>query len=208
MHDDLDLGDRPGQAGEPADHAVPVPAPPVPRGHDMWVFGYGSLMWHTGFSYLERSEALLYGFHRRFCVYSHRYRGTPEVPGLVLGLDHGGSCRGIAFRVAAAAVTETVAYLWEREMITGVYRPGMHAVRLPGRTVTAFTFVVDRHHRQYCGALDLDRTAAYICQGHGLRGPNCDYLFNTVGHLDELGIGDSPLHRLAEIVRASLRRAN
>ncbi len=174
----------------------------VEPGRDLWVFGYGSLMWNPGFPFLERSDAILHGYHRSFCVYSHRYRGTPEVPGLVLGLDRGGSCRGIAFRVAAADVPATMAYLWDREMITGVYRPGLRPIRLlPGGTVQACCFVVDRDHVQYCGRLSPEETVAYICQGHGRNGPNCDYLFNTVDHLDELGIADSPLHALAERVR-------
>ncbi len=178
------------------------PSLPIEPGEDLWVFGYGSLMWNPGFPYVERSDAILYGYHRSFCVYSHRYRGTPEVPGLVLGLDRGGSCRGIAFRVAAADVPETLVYLWDREMITGVYKPGLRPLRLlPDRTVKACCFVVDRDHRQYCGRLSPEETVAYICQGHGRNGPNCDYLFNTVAHLDELGIADSPLHELADRVR-------
>lgn len=181
----------------------PTEALALPPGEDLWVFGYGSLMWNPGFPYLERSEALLHGYHRGFCVYSHRYRGTPEKPGLVLGLDRGGSCRGVAFRVAAADVPDTLAYLWEREMVTGIYKPGMRPLRLPDRVVQACCFVIDRNHKQYCGKLSLQQTAGFICQGHGQRGPNCEYLFNTVEHLDELGITDGLLHRLAEMVRAA-----
>ena len=185
-----------------------LPAIAVTPGEDLWIFGYGSLMWNPGFPYLERSEALLHGYHRRFCVYSHRYRGTPETPGLVLGLDRGGSCRGMAFRVAAADVPDTLTYLWGREMVTGVYKPGLRTVRLAGGAAQACCFVVDRDHKQYCGKLSLKQTIAHICQGHGQRGPNCDYLFNTVCHLDELGIADSPLHRLAKVVRAALDGAS
>src|SRR3546814_4674238 len=137
----------------------------IPPGEDMWVFGYGSLMWNPGFPHVERETALLRGFHRRFCVYSHRYRGTPERPGLVLGLDHGGSCRGIAFRVPATEVADTLVYLWEREMVTGVYRPTMLTVGLPGGAMRACGFVVDRRHRQYCGRLELDRTVDIIAGG-------------------------------------------
>ena len=178
-----------------------TPTIPVKPGEDLWVFGYGSLMWNPGFPYLEQSDALLHGYHRSFCVYSHRYRGTPEKPGLVLGLDRGGSCRGVAFRVAAADVPDTLVYLWDREMVTGIYKPGLRPLRLPGGTVQACCFVIDRHHKQYCGRLSLEDTAAYICQGQ--RGPNSEYLFNTVEHLDELGIADSPLHELADRVRAA-----
>ena len=181
-----------------------TPTIPVKPGEDLWVFGYGSLMWNPGFPYLEQSDALLHGYHRSFCVYSHRYRGTPEKPGLVLGLDRGGSCRGVAFRVAAADVPDTLTYLWDREMVTGIYKPGLRPLRLPGGVVQACCFVIDRNHKQYCGKLSLENTAAYICQGHGQRGPNSEYLFNTVCHLDELGIADSPLHQLADMVRAAM----
>jgi len=180
---------------------------PIPEGEGMWVFGYGSLMWDPGFPFVERQPALLHGYHRRFCVYSHRYRGSPENPGLVLGLDRGGSCRSIAYRVAAEAVLDVLDYLWEREMVTGVYRPTLLDVTLGrGRPrcghIKAAGFVVDRSHPQYAGDLDAEATAGLICRGHGHRGPNCDYLFNTVAHLDELGIADTPLHALAERVRA------
>jgi cation transport protein ChaC len=171
----------------------------------MWVFGYGSLMWDPGFPHEDRQPALLHGYHRRFCVFSHRYRGTPDNPGLVLGLDRGGSCRGIAYRVAADRVLEVLDYLWGREMVTGVYRPRMLDITLGrGRPksghIQAGGFIVDRRHPQYAGHLDEAATAAMICTGHGQRGPNCDYLFNTVAHLDELGIADTPLHALARRV--------
>lgn len=188
----------------------PVPADRIaallpPPGQDLWVFGYGSLMWHAGFDYIERQQARLYGYHRSFCVYSHRYRGTPERPGLVLGLDHGGSCHGIAFKVAAADAPGTLAYLWQREMVTGVYRPSLRRIRLPGGAITACCFVVDRRHTQYCGRLDMDQTVAILCRGHGLSGPNWEYLLNTVAHLDELGIHDAALHGLARAVTAELK---
>ncbi len=170
-------------------------------GEDIWVFGYGSLMWNPGFPHIERQPALVRGWHRRFCVYSFHYRGTPERPGLVLGLDRGGSCRGVAFRVAAADAPATLAYLWEREMISAVYRPAVVAARLPGAIVRAAAFVADRCHEQYCHRLDDEAMAAVIAAGHGLMGPNRDYLDNTVRHLDELGIADTPIHALAERVR-------
>ena len=105
----------------------------VDPGSDLWVFGYGSLMWNPGFPFAERHAATLPGYHRSFCVASHRYRGTPERPGLVLGLDRGGSCRGIVFRVAAADVPVALDYLWEREMDNRVYLPKLLQVRLRGR---------------------------------------------------------------------------
>jgi len=180
----------------------------VKPGTDLWVFGYGSLMWNPGFAFVERQAATLPGYHRSFCVASHRYRGTPERPGLVLGLDRGGSCRGIVFRVAAADVPATLDYLWEREMDNRVYLPRMLRVRLRDggavegeEPVYACCFVVDRNHPQYCRGLDEAAVVCRIAGCHGQRGPNIDYLANTVEHLKELGICDPGLSKLYDQVR-------
>jgi len=173
---------------------------PLADGAPLWVFGYGSLMWNPGFPYDRRAAALLRGYHRRFCVYSHHYRGTPEQPGLVLGLARGGSCRGVAFEVPPEHARPTLAYLWRREMISEVYRPALLSVRLPDGPVRACTFVARPAHEQYCPLTDPEDMAALIGKGHGLMGPNREYLVNTVRHLDELGIADTALHRLAELV--------
>lgn len=180
----------------------------VDPGSDLWVFGYGSLMWNPGFPFVERHAATLPGYHRSFCVASHRYRGTPERPGLVLGLDRGGSCRGIVFRVAAADVPVALDYLWEREMDNRVYLPKLLQVRLRGgrsaeglETVRACCFVVDRNHPQYCRGMDEAAVVCRIAGCRGQRGPNIDYLANTVRHLDELGIRDEKLSRLYDLVR-------
>lgn len=168
-----------------------------------WVFGYGSLMWDPGFPHLESRTALLRGYHRAFCVYSLRYRGTPEAPGLVLGLDRGGSCRGIAYRVAAADREDVLAYLWEREMFTRTYHPRHLAVQIgdgAAGAVRALTFVVDRAHRQYAGKLPTDEVARLIAAGEGTRGRCRDYLLNTVRHLRELGLSSPPLTQLASIL--------
>ncbi len=153
-------------------------------------------MWNPGFAHEEAREAMLHGWHRAFCVYSHRYRGTPECPGLVLGLDRGGSCRGMAYRVRRAAAREALAYLWDREMVTGVYRPRILPVRAGDTRLPCHAFTVDRGHRQYAGGLGEAEMVRLIRQGVGQGGPNRDYLANTVRHLDELGIRDGPLHRL------------
>ena len=188
--------------------AAPAPAwageIPVAPGAELWVFAYGSLMWNPGFPAAEHGMAVLHGYHRRFCVASHRYRGTPERPGLVLGLDRGGSCRGMAFRVRPEHVRETLDYLWEREMVNRTYRPRMLPVRLAdgGRTVRACTFVVDREHSQYCPCLDMAEMAERIACCAGERGPNIEYLANTVQHLEQLGIRDAALGTLlAEVLR-------
>src|SRR6201996_9483087 len=128
-----------------------------PKG-DLWVFGYGSLMWRPGFDFVEQVPARLIGEHRALCVYSFVHRGTPEKPGLVLGLDRGGACRGIAFRVAEEKREETIAYLRAREQVTSVYREVMRSVWLendPRQRVAALAYVVERGHVQYAGRLYL-----------------------------------------------------
>lgn len=170
----------------------PSIAPPSPD--DLWVFAYGSLMWRPDFDYVERVPGLLRGVHRALCVYSTRYRGTPERPGVVLGLDHGGSCQGIVFRVEAARVAATRAYLTEREMVNRVYREAMRPVRLAdGRQVNALAYIVDRRHQQYARGLDRAHLVDLIRKGHGLGGPCKDYVLNTLASLREIGIDDHAL---------------
>jgi len=167
---------------------------------DLWVFGYGSLMWRPGFDYLERRPARLLGAHRALCVISHFHRGTAEKPGLVLGLDRGGSCRGIAFRVEASKREATIAYLREREQVTSVYRETTRPVTLldePEADVQALCYIVDRSHAQYAGALTRERQLALVRQGHGRSGINRDYVFATVKELEALGIRDATLEWLA-----------
>ena len=174
----------------------------LPPEEDFWVFGYGSLMWHPGFPHLEVRLARVRGLHRSFCVYSHLYRGTPQVPGLVLGLDRGGSCQGMVFRVPAGEGEEVLDYLYEREMVTGVYRPSWRSAETDQGPVNAITFVVDRAHRQYAGRLSHEEIVALILQGCGNRGPCMEYLENTVHHLRALGLKDRALERLmTEVAR-------
>ncbi|MGQ0662210.1 MAG: gamma-glutamylcyclotransferase [Pseudomonadota bacterium] len=191
-----------GQRGEPIGAGQPPPA----DGKDAWVFAYGSLMWDPGFPFEEARPALLRGYHRALCIYSTRYRGTPDQPGLVLGLDRGGACRGIAYRVAAANVARVMDYLWHREMLNRVYSLKTLPVRIATGEVKARAFVVDRRHRQYAGKLAHERLAELVCQGHGQRGACKSYLENTVRHLDGLGITDGPLHALLNRVRETARR--
>ena len=172
-------------------------------GADTWVFGYGSLMWDPGFVHEAAHQALLHGYHRALCITSHRHRGTAKRPGLVLGLDRGGSCRGIAYRIAGARAAQTLGYLWDREMVTGVYLPRRVEVRLPAGRVGCWTFVADRGHVQYAGGLGPAAQVGLILQGHGESGRCRDYLANTVRHLDRLGIADGPLHRLLALVEAA-----
>jgi cation transport protein ChaC len=168
---------------------------------ELWVFGYGSLMWRPGFAYLERVPARLIGLHRSLCVFSFVHRGTPERPGLVLGLDRGGMCRGIAFRVAAAARHETVEYLREREQVTSVYVETSRQIELEDsarRRVRALCYIVDRSHVQYAGRLTLAESLHHVRQGHGKSGANRDYVIETVRALETLGYREGELHLLAE----------
>ena len=168
---------------------------------DLWVFGYGSLMWRPGFEFTERHEARVIGAHRALCVYSFFHRGTPERPGLVLGLDHGGACRGIAFRVAASNRAATVHYLREREQVTMIYRECVRRVWLktePQCTVSALCFMVDRSHPQYAGRLTLDQQFHHVRGNHGQSGANSDYVIETVAALEKIGYRETELHLLAE----------
>jgi len=171
---------------------------------DLWVFGYGSLMWRPAFAYLERESARLIGLHRALCVFSFVHRGTPERPGLVLGLDRGGMCRGIAYRVAAAKRAETVGYLRAREQVTSVYLETMRQIELEDsarRRVQALCYVVDRSHVQYAGRLTLAESLHHVRQGHGQSGANRDYVLETVHALEALGYRDTELHLLAAQLR-------
>ncbi len=168
---------------------------------DLWVFGYGSLMWRPGFDVVERVPARLTGLHRSLCVFSFVHRGTPERPGLVLGLDRGGMCRGIAFRVAAAKREQTIAYLRGREQVTSVYRETMRRIELEDaerRRVRALCYIVDRGHVQYAGRLSVAECVHYVRQGHGQSGPNRDYVVEAVRALEALGYRETELHSLAE----------
>jgi cation transport protein ChaC len=170
---------------------------------DLWVFGYGSLMWRPGFEFLEQVPARLIGEHRALCVYSFDHRGTPEKPGLVLGLDRGGACRGIAFRVAAGPRNQTVNYLRGREQTTNVYREVMRSVWLENEArqrVSALAYVVDRGHVQYAGRLSLTEQARYVRQGHGRSGNNRDYVLSTVKSIEAQGFRDPQLHQLAALL--------
>jgi len=170
---------------------------------DLWVFGYGSLMWRPGFVFIEQVPARLIGEHRALCVYSFDHRGTPEKPGLVLGLDRGGACRGVAFRVASKHRNDTVDYLRGREQTTNVYREVMRSVWLENQArerISALTYVVDRGHVQYAGRLSLTEQLRYVQQGHGRSGNNRDYVLATVKSIEAQGFRDAQLHQLAALL--------
>ena len=168
-----------------------------------WVFGYGSLMWRPGFPFLDRSAAVLHGRRRAFCIYSVHHRGTYERPGLVLGLTHGGSVRGAAYRVAEADWNDVYAYLLEREQPTETYVERRVNVRLADdRHVEALTFLSDRRHVQWAGDLTLDAQAALISGATGLSGRNIDYLRDLVMHLRAEGCRDRSMEQLLARVEA------
>src|ERR1700736_3508529 len=181
-----------------------MPAKIVPEAElfkdDLWVFGYGSLMWRPGFEFVEQVPARLIGEHRALCLYSFDHRGTPQKPGLVLGLDRGGSCRGIAFRIAAKRRDDTVQYLRSREQTTNVYREVMRSVWLENEArqrVSALAYVVDRGHVQYAGRLSLTEQLRLVQQGHGRSGNNRDYVLSTVKSIEAQGFRDSQSPQLA-----------
>jgi glutathione-specific gamma-glutamylcyclotransferase len=176
---------------------------PMHAKEDLWVFAYGSLMWRPDFPYLERLQARLVGAHRALCVYSFVHRGTAERPGLVLGLDRGGTCRGIAYRVSAAERARTVAYLRTREQVTSVYREAIRPIWLRRRSeerVAALCYLVDRGHPQYAGRLALAQQLHHVCQGRGVSGTNRDYVVATVAALEQLGYRETQLHQLARLL--------
>jgi cation transport protein ChaC len=187
-------------------HSNPLPEPIAALrfgAEPVWIFAYGSLLWEPDFQYSEAEPALLRGYHRSCCLYSFDYRGTPAQPGLVLGLDAGGSCRGIAFRLAPEGLAGSLERLWRREMTVP---PVYHLRRLPiatrRGTLSALAFTVRRDRSDYAGRLPLDRAARLIAQARGRRGTCRDYLDKTLAHLAALGIVDAPLRRLAERVAA------
>ena len=172
-----------------------------------WVFGYGSLMWRPGFAYVHRFPAVLHGRRRAFCIYSVHHRGTPERPGLVLGLARGGAVRGAAYDIAPENWDAVLDYLREREQPTETYVESRVAVRLcDGRRVQAVTFLSDTDHPQWAGELSFEAQARLIARSHGLSGANVDYLADLVDHLRAEGIRDRAMERLLVRVR-DLQRA-
>lgn len=171
---------------------------------DFWVFGYGSLIWNPGFSHAEARPAKIYGLHRALCIHSWVHRGTQSRPGLVLGLDQGGSCQGMAFRVLAKRRNEVIAYLRERELVTNVYKESWRQIHLDdGKVVKALTYIVDNAHPQYAGQLDPVLQTEIILSANGKSGPNCEYILKTVEHLGSISIVDRRLEDIAGAIHRS-----
>lgn len=172
----------------------------------IWVFGYGSLMWNPGFPYLKAVQARMHGVRRALCVRSTHYRGTSDSPGLVFGLDRGGSCHGVAFEVAEANREAVIAYLRAREQISMVYHEVVRPARLSGgETVGALVYVANQGHAQYAGGLGFEEMLDIVLASAGEMGPNADYVTATLKRLEDMGIRDRALERLVEALRARER---
>jgi cation transport protein ChaC len=186
-----------------SEHAPAPPALPAPDG-PLWVFAYGSLMWDPGFPFETIEPAEIEGYVRAFCVRSRGHRGTPEQPGLVVGLRPGGRCRGLLIRAEERHKASTLDYLWRREMdLADGYVPHRVIAQCDdGRRVEALTFVADLDHEAYAGALTIEETARRIAAAHGRRGSNRHYLERTLAELDRLDIEDPGLSSLAHAVAA------
>jgi cation transport protein ChaC len=174
----------------------------VAPGEDVWVFGYGSLMWNPAFHHVEQRPVRLSGWHRRFCLWNTFGRGSPQNPGLTLALETGGSCLGVALRIAAPDVRNELTVLWNREMLSGSYLPRW--VRLPGADgpLAAVTFVANRAHDRYAGRLPLARVAELLARARGPLGESREYLERTVAELQRHGARDGAMHALLRAVRA------
>ncbi|MGU3573944.1 gamma-glutamylcyclotransferase [Brucellaceae bacterium C25G] len=172
---------------------------------DFWVFGYGSLMWRPGFDFVESKPARLHGFHRSLCIYSHHYRGTSEKPGLVLGLDEGGFCDGLAFRIAAEETQKVVDYLREREQVNNVYLEKMLAIEFEdAQQADAMVYVADGTHAQYASAMAAEIAAEIIASASGSAGANHEYVGSTLQHLQQMGVTDAGLEIVWQHVRTRL----
>jgi cation transport protein ChaC len=177
-------------------------AQPVPG--DVWLFGYGSLIWNPAFHYVDRRPVLIRGWHRQFCLSTPIGRGTPDQPGLVLGLDRGGSCRGVAFRIAGAEARAELELVWRREMVTGAYVPrwvGLHGAD-PSHAASGIVFTINRAAPNYLRPTSEAETARVIATACGALGTCRDYLFDTIQGLEGFGIRDPHLDRIARLVRA------
>ena len=167
-------------------------------GTDVWVYAYGSLIWRPDFAFAERRLATLHGYHRSLCLWSRVNRGTPESPGLVFGLDRGGSCRGMVYRIAGAHVSECFEALWRREMSTGAYLPRWLNCSTDGGTVSALVFTMNRASPSYIQELPEAELLAVIRRASGQYGACIDYVTQTAESLSAAGISD---RRLSHIVR-------
>jgi cation transport protein ChaC len=174
---------------------------------DVWIFAYGSLMWNPLIHYVEKQIGVVRGHHRCFCLWSHVGRGTLQKPGLTLGLERGGTCRGVLYRVAESQAAQELELVWRREMLTGAYAPRWLKASTAEGGVHALAFLINRAHVRYAGRLPEERIIATIAEAHGPLGACATYLFNTVAHLEGLGIRDRNLSRLRDGVAAIMEKS-
>ncbi len=174
----------------------------APRAGRVWVFAFGSLIWNPAFHFVERRTARIHGFHRQFCLWARAGRGSPERPGLMLSLVPGGSCAGVAYRLARHAAATELDVIWRREMFTMAYRPVWVTARTGKGPEPAIAFSANRGHERYAPGLEDAAVAGYLATGTGAMGRCCDYLYDTVAHLRQLGIRDRRLEALEARVRA------
>ena len=174
---------------------------------DLWLFGYGSLIWNPVFHFTDRRKGRIHGWHRRFCLWTPLGRGSPDQPGLVLGLERGGACTGMAFRLASDQIACELDIVWRREMLSGAYRPRWVRVTTGDGPVDAITFTIDPANPRYAGRLDEDEIVRVVATAVGRLGPCTDYLFKTAEALAGLGLEDRTLKRLKQRVEARLAQA-
>ena len=174
----------------------------APQPGRIWVFAFGSLIWNPAFHFVERRTARIHGFHRQFCLWARAGRGSPERPGLMLSLESGGSCAGVAYRLAPEAAATELDVLWRREKFTMAYRPVWTTARTPEGPEAVIVFSANRSHERYIPGLEEREVARLLATGAGPMGRCCDYLFDTVAHLRQLGIRDRRLEALEAQVRA------
>jgi cation transport protein ChaC len=171
-------------------------------GDDLWIFGYGSLMWNPAIHVAESRKATLDGFHRSFCLSLQMGRASPKTPGLMLALDEGGTCVGVAHRIAAEHVKSETNILWMREMLSGAYTPRWVKLRFEEEEAIGVTFVINRVHKRFTGPLTQDEIAGRIATAEGILGKNRDYLYRTIKELEKMGVIDEPIHAICARVRA------
>lgn len=170
--------------------------------HDeIWVFGYGSLIWRPEFPFQEDRLATLHGYHRSLCLWSSVNRGTPEQPGLVFGLDEGGICEGKVYKLPPCNIHEQFRKLWKREMPSGAYLPKWLSCDTPGGAVTALAFVMDTDSHAYVQGLSRDETIDIVVNAIGNNGPCPEYVIETANALAQASIKDEDLFQLAELIK-------
>ena len=173
-------------------------------GEDIWLFAYGSLLWNPTIYFKEMRNGQLRGYHRRFCMETVLGRGTPEKPGLMLALDHGGSCHGIAYRIDRAVAEHELKIVWDREMISTAYVARVLPLVTDQGPLKAITFTINRNSKQYTGKMAVEKVAAVIARSGGPMGDCSEYLFQTIEKMTELNIQDKHLLLLADLVKAQL----